>query len=151
ALEARYAGRLEEKCELIAHHYARSGETSKAIDFLEIANRKAIASQAMKEAKEFFSEALRLLESLPATEANLRRRIVLVLHQFPVFHLLHGHQEYYDLLMRYEATVDALGDNGLRGSFLAELGQRLGTFAEIPRAREVLSEAAALCDAAGNF
>src|SRR5262249_50703602 len=150
ALEARYAGRLKERCELIAHHYSRSGETAKAIDFLEIANGKAIASQAVTEAKEFFSEALRLLESLPATEANLRRRVVLVLHQFPVFHLLHAHQEYYDLLMRYEPIVDALGDNSLRGSFLVELGQRLAAFAETQRARDVLSEAAALCDAAGN-
>ena len=74
-----------------------------------------------------------------------------MLKQSPVFHFLHAHQEHYDLLTRYESIVDSLDDNGLRGSFLAQLGQRLAVFAETQRAREVLSEAAALCDAAGNF
>ncbi len=90
------------------------------------------------------------LEGQADTEANRRRRVTLVLRQFPVYHFLHGHQEYYDLMTRHEPIVDALGDPGLRGSFLAQLGQRVGVFTEFERAREMLTEAAALCDATGN-
>lgn len=150
ALEAAYAGRPEERCELIAHHYSRSTETAKAIDFLELANGKAFASHAMAEAKGFFSEALKLLEGQPDTEENRRRRVVLVLKEFPVFHFSHGHQEYFELMTRHEPIVDALGDPGLRGSFLAQLGHRLWVFREYERARKMLTESAELCDAAGN-
>jgi predicted ATPase len=74
ALEALYPERLEEYYELLAYHYVRSGNKDKAVEYLDLANQKAARSNAMAEAKGYFDAAMRLLDTLPETEVNQRRR-----------------------------------------------------------------------------
>jgi predicted ATPase len=50
AIEALYADRLEEHYELLAYHYSRSTNAEKALDYIELANGKAIKANAMVEA-----------------------------------------------------------------------------------------------------
>src|SRR6185436_10007271 len=102
AVERSYAGRLHEKYELLAFHYSRSSEREQAADYLELANRKASAQHAMEEALGYFYEALAILEDLPDSEDNRRRRLMLVLDQTGGFHYLHRHVEYHELLLRHE-------------------------------------------------
>ena len=149
-LEELYGSGVDDQSELIAHHYARSNETAKAIDYLELANEKAIQSHALVEARAYFVEALGRLEDQQGTRDNQVRRVRLLLKQFPVFHYAHGHQEYYDLLIRYKPVVEEIGDPALQGAFLTQLGHRLWVFAEYERAHPILEEAVALCDAAGD-
>ena len=139
----------EEQCEALARHWSLSGEPTRALPFLEMANRKAIRSHALEEAKAFLYEFLRLLDDQPDDEEHRRRRVTLLLEQFPVFHFTHGHQEYYDLLIACEPTVMALADDKLRGAFMAEMGHRLWTFGEYDRALDLLDEAATLADRVG--
>ena len=56
AIEALYQGRLEEHYELLAYHYARSANTDKAVEFLDLANQKAMRINAMEEAKTYFDK-----------------------------------------------------------------------------------------------
>src|SRR4029078_4086296 len=79
AVERSYAGRLHEKYELLAFHYSRSAERERAADYLELANHKASAQHAMEEALGYFYEALAILEDLPDSEDNRRRRLTLLL------------------------------------------------------------------------
>ena len=139
----------EEQCEALARHWSLSGEPARALPFLEMANRKAIRSHALEEAKAFLYEFLRLLDDQPDDEEHRRRRVTLLLEQFPVFHFTHGHQEYYELLIACEPTVMALADDRLRGAFMAEMGHRLWTFGEYDRALDLLDGAATLADRAG--
>jgi class 3 adenylate cyclase/DNA-binding SARP family transcriptional activator len=150
ALERSYAGRLHEKYELLAFHYSRSSERERAADYLELANRKASAQHAMEEALGYFYEALGILEGLPDSEDNRRRRLTLVLDQTGGFHYLHRHVEYYELLLRHEPLALELNDSGLLGAFYGRLARRQMVFGEYERGRETASRALELCERSGN-
>jgi tetratricopeptide (TPR) repeat protein len=63
AIEGLYADRLPEHYELLAHHYGRSGNAEKAIEYLMLAGEKSNQNKAAQAACEFFREALRMVES----------------------------------------------------------------------------------------
>jgi hypothetical protein len=92
------------------------------VEYLDLANRKAAKANAMEEAKRYFDEAMALLDTLPETECNHCRRIVLLVNQQTVMFLLFKYPEYYDLLTRYETMAVKVGDQGLLGAFYARLG-----------------------------
>jgi tetratricopeptide (TPR) repeat protein len=63
AIEELYANRLEPHYELLAHHYERSGEAEKAIEYLILAAEKSNQSMAAQTACVFFRQALKVVES----------------------------------------------------------------------------------------
>jgi tetratricopeptide (TPR) repeat protein len=148
AMEALYPDRLEEHYELLAYHFARSANTGKAVQYLDLANQKAAKLNAMEEAKAYFDEAMELLDALPETEENRQRRISLLVNQGIMFFLLLRHPEYYDLLTRYEPT--ALGNPELLGAFYARLGHCEFSFGNYDQAIQTLTKAAELAEASGN-
>jgi class 3 adenylate cyclase/tetratricopeptide (TPR) repeat protein len=150
AIETLYPDRLDEYCELLAYHYARSTDADKAFVYLDQANRKAIRSVAMPEAKAYFDEAMRFLDRMPDTDLNRRRRIALLANQAPVMVLLFKFAECYELLSRYEPVGRALGDPGLLGAFYGCLGHCQWFFGELDRAITTLDQAARLSDAGSN-
>jgi class 3 adenylate cyclase/DNA-binding SARP family transcriptional activator/tetratricopeptide (TPR) repeat protein len=150
AVERSYAGRLHEKYELLAFHYSRSSERERAADYLELANRKAAAQHAMEEALGYFYQALAILEDLPDSEENRRRRLTLVLDQTAGFHYLHRHEEYHELLLRHEPLALEQSDPGLHGAFYQRLAHRQLVFGEFEQARETASQALELCERSGN-
>ncbi len=150
AVERSYAGRLHEKYELLAFHYSRSSERERAADYLELANRKASAQHAMEEALGYFYEALAILEDLPDSEDNRRRRLTLVLDQTGGFHYLHRHEDYYELLLRHEPLALEQSDSGLLGAFYGRLAHRQMVFGEYEQGRETASQALELCERSGN-
>ena len=150
ALETLYLDRLEECYELLAYHYTRSPNTDKAVHYLGLANQKAIKANAVEAAYAYFAEAMTLLDTLPETMGHRQQRIALLVNQAEVFVLLLNLQEYYDLLTRYESTVVGLEDPGLLGAFYARMGWFQGIFGFFAQGIQVMTKAAALCEAAGN-
>jgi tetratricopeptide (TPR) repeat protein len=150
AIEALYPDRLEEHYELLAYHYARSANTDKAVQYLDLANQKATKLRAMEEAKAYFDEAMGHLDILPETEENRRRRISLLVNQGEVVLLLFKTPEYYDLLTRYEPMANGLGNPELLGAFYARLGHCEWAFGYFDQAIKTLTKALELCEAAGN-
>jgi len=150
AVEALYRDRLDEYYELLAYHYVRSGDGEKAVEYLDLANRKATKANAMEEAKRHFDEAMTLLDTLPESGVNRRRRIVMLVNQQVVMDLLLKHTEYHDWLARYEATAVGLADGGLLGSFYGCMGYCQWAFGDYDRAIDTLAKAAELCEAAGK-
>jgi tetratricopeptide (TPR) repeat protein len=151
AIERSHPDRLPEKYELLAFHYSRSSERERAADYLELANRKSSAQHAMEEALGYFYEALAILdEELPDSEENRRRRLTLVLDQTGVFHYLHRHEEYHELLLRHEPLALEQSDPGLQGAFYQRLAHRQIVFGAFEQARETASRALELCERAGN-
>ena len=149
-VERSYKGRLHEKYELLAFHYSRSAERERAADYLELANRKAAARHAMEEALGYFYEALAILEDLPDSEENKRRRLTLVLDQTGEFHWLHRHEEFHELLLRHEPLALEVDDAGLLGTFYGRLSHRQLVFGEYEQALETALKALELCERAGN-
>jgi len=150
AIEDLYPDRLEEHYELLAYHYARSANTDKALEYLDMANQKAAKLSAMEEAKAYFDEAMAHLDTLPETEENRQRRISLLVNQEFVVELLFKFQEYYDLLIRYEPMAEGLGNPELLGAFYGRLGHCHFAFGHYDQAIQTLTKAAELCEAAGN-
>jgi class 3 adenylate cyclase/tetratricopeptide (TPR) repeat protein len=79
ALEHLYAGRLEEKCEKLAHHYSNSTNTKKALFYLELAGTKAARVHSLSEARKYYETALSILDADPLDEDNQQTFINLTL------------------------------------------------------------------------
>ena len=149
AVEKLYSDRLEEYCELLAYHYVRSDNKEMAVEYLDRANRKAIKASAMGEAKAFFEEAMKLLDTLPDTEKNREMRISLLVNQSVVFFMLLKMTEYYEILTRYEVLATSFGNPGLLGAFYVRVGHCEYESGSLLKAIETEKKAAELCEAAG--
>jgi class 3 adenylate cyclase/tetratricopeptide (TPR) repeat protein len=150
AIESLNADNLEEYYELLAHHYLRSDNTQKAVEFLDLANQKAIELSAMEEARVYFDETMQLLDGLPDTESNRRQRIDLLNHQYFVFELLFRLPEYYELLNRYKPMAIDLNDEKLLGLLYAGMGTMEWWFGYFDRAIQTVTKAIKLSKATGD-
>ena len=149
AIEQIYAERLEEYYELLAHHYVRSDNTVKAVEYLDLANQKAAKAHAMEDAKAYFDTAMELLDTLSETEENKERRISLVVNQHLVFFNLLKLKEYQELLARHESMAAEIRDRGLQGTFYARIGYWEFTSGHLDQAIETGTKAVGLFEAAG--
>jgi predicted ATPase len=77
AIERLYAEQVEEHCSDLAHHYSRSGNTQKAVDYLQLAGQQAVQRSANAEAITHLSAALALLHTLPDTPERAQRELTL--------------------------------------------------------------------------
>ncbi len=77
AIEEVYHSRLEEHYSELAHHYSRSGNTEKAVEYLQLAGQQAIQHSANAEAISRLTTALELLKTLPDTPERARHELTL--------------------------------------------------------------------------
>ena len=149
AVEVVYAGRLEEAYDVLAHHFSRADEPSRALTYLvHLADRSA-RSYALEDAVRLLQDALGTTDRLHPDERGPRRLEV-------VYRLAHGlgllgrPVEGRDLLLRHEDLVAALGQPRLSGIlhfWLAYLYGNLGNSAAgLVHARRALEEAARVGD-----
>jgi len=122
AIESLHAQELEEYYEMLAYHYAHSGNTTKALEYLELANLKSINRSAMEEAKAYFDNAMKFFDEAPVTPELSHRRISLLVNQLWVFLQLAKHSEYYELLTRFQSMAVELNDKGLVGQSFGRMG-----------------------------
>lgn len=144
AIEAVYADRLEEQYELLAHHYARGADDEKAVEYLVLASRKAVAASAMAAAHDYFEAARARLDRLPDTEVNRARRADVVLEQFPVMLLLGRLPAYHALLRECEPLVTGLGNRARLAAYYTLVGACEWASGEVARARATLLRATTL-------
>ncbi len=77
AIEALYATSLDEHYSELAHHYTRSGNTEKAVEYLHLAGQQAVQRSANEEAITHLTTALELLTTLPDTRARAQQELLL--------------------------------------------------------------------------
>src|SRR5882672_2668247 len=65
AMEALYRATLDDHYSELAHHYTRSGNTEKAVEYLHLAGQQAVQRSANAEAITHLTTALELLNTLP--------------------------------------------------------------------------------------
>jgi predicted ATPase len=75
AIERLFAERLPEHYNALAHHYSRSGNTAKAIDYLHRAGQQAVERSAYAEAVSHLTSALDLLTTLPETRERSQQEL----------------------------------------------------------------------------
>ena len=139
AIERLYADRLQENYELLAHHYGRSSDTGKALDYFELATDKAMSASAVAEAKNYFDEAMKRLDSLAQEREVARRRLANITRHPVMFLLLLKFDEYLVLLRRHQKEVEEIDDAALLGMFYACLGHALWWFGNMDEAHETLT------------
>src|SRR5262249_49439304 len=77
ALVALYRATLDEHYSELAHHYTRSGNTEKAVEYLHLAGQQAVQRSANAEALTHLTTALELLTTLPDTRARAQQELML--------------------------------------------------------------------------
>jgi class 3 adenylate cyclase/tetratricopeptide (TPR) repeat protein len=110
ALETLFGDRLDEKLELVAHHYQQSGNVDKALDYLTRAAMKASARFAQEEAIRYYEGAIACLDQLPRTDDRERQRIDLRLAEVEVVWICSRYEQGTRILEEIEAAAERLGD-----------------------------------------
>jgi tetratricopeptide (TPR) repeat protein len=141
ALEAMFPEQLEDHLSELAHHYSRSDNVAKAIDYLRRASNQAVERSAYSEAAADLKTAIAFAGRLPEGPDRLRIELALYATEGSVATVLHGigSQERERALARTCEISERLGDTAslLRGSvFLSLLYIARG---EPVRARETCS------------
>ncbi len=73
AIERTCAAQLDDHLAELAHHYRRSGNAAKAIDYLVLAAQQALSRGALTEGRDGLKASLELLEALPTGVERMRR------------------------------------------------------------------------------
>ncbi len=76
AIEGLFQDRLQEHYHALAHHYSRSGNTAKAVDYLHRAGQQAVERSAYAEAVSHLTAALDLLATMPESRARSQQELV---------------------------------------------------------------------------
>ena len=79
AIEDVYRHRLDDHYSELAYHYSRSGNTQKAVDYLQLAGQQAVQRSANAEAITHLTSALELLSTLPDTAERAAGELSLLL------------------------------------------------------------------------
>ena len=149
-LETLYAGRIDDVVELLAHHFGRSAEDDKAVDYAILAAEKAQRRWANTEALALFEAALERLASMPDTDPNRLRKIDAVVKQAEVKFALGRHAEHVAALEGIHDLVDGIADPSRRAAWYYWAGflhSLTGSRADLPIA--YCREARAIADASG--
>jgi predicted ATPase/class 3 adenylate cyclase len=77
AIEILYRVTLDDHYSELAHHYTRSGNTEKAIEYLHLAGQQAAQRSANAEAITHLTTALDLLKTLPDTREHAQQELTL--------------------------------------------------------------------------
>jgi predicted ATPase len=77
AIEEVYRSKLDDRYSELAHHYTRSGNTQKAVEYLHRAGQQAAQRSANAEAISYLTSALELLKTLPDTPERAQQELTL--------------------------------------------------------------------------
>ena len=77
ALEEFYRAKIDDHYSELAHHYQRSGNSKKAIDYLRLAGIQAVQRSANTEAIGYLNTGLELLKSIPETPELAHQELML--------------------------------------------------------------------------
>jgi class 3 adenylate cyclase/predicted ATPase len=159
AIEALYPATLDEHYSELAHHYTRSGNTEKAVEYLHLAGHQAVRRSAYTEAISHLTTAVELLQTLPDTVERNQQELSLQTILGPALMAIKGigALEVEKTYTRARALCQQLGESrqffrvlyGLRachqvrGEFLAarEQGEQLLSLAQREHDPALLVEA----------
>jgi predicted ATPase len=90
AVEALYSENLDDHYSELAHHYSRSGNTEKAVEYLHLAGQQAVHRSANAEAITHLTAALELLKTLPDRLERAQQELTLLIALGPAFYAIKG-------------------------------------------------------------
>jgi class 3 adenylate cyclase/tetratricopeptide (TPR) repeat protein len=105
------APELEEHYATLAHHWARSHERERAVDYFARAGDKARAVFSLAMARQQYAPGLELLDALEATPARMAKRVEMTL-AFAEAGLYAPSPQHVEALRRARACAEQIGDRG---------------------------------------
>jgi class 3 adenylate cyclase/tetratricopeptide (TPR) repeat protein len=120
ALESLYIGRLEEVYDRLAHHYARTDEAPKAVEYLSRFAAKAAQVHAHGDAARALEEALEQAVRLPADQQD-SHLVKIAVRLAASYYFLGRFGDTVSLLDQFRQHLERLGDVQLAGRFFFEL------------------------------
>ena len=90
ALESMFAERLDDHLGQLAHHYSRSDNVSKAVEYLGRAGQQALQRSAHADAISSLTAAIDLLQKLPDSPERIQRELLLQLALGPALIAVKG-------------------------------------------------------------
>ena len=137
AIEEIYNYNLEEHYSDLAHHYSRSGNAKKAVEYLGLAGEREVRRSANVEAIRHLTEALGFLNTLPETPKRDRQELDLQLNLGPALNVRYwGSPEVEKAYGRARELCEQLGETGKLSSALHGLASYHFTQLKFPLARE---------------
>lgn len=132
AMESMYADRLDEVYDRLAHHYSRTDEAGKAVEYLALFAGKAAGMHAHSDAARALEEALEHVSRLPPRPRK-RRAVELAVRLAASYYFLGRFRVTVELLERHRMAMEQLDDAALAGRFFFELAHahsHLGDYAK---------------------
>ncbi len=90
ALESMFAKQLEDHLDELAHHYSRSDNVGKAVEYLGRAGQQALQRSAYDDAINGLTAAIGLLQRLPDSPGRIQRELLLQLAMGPALVAVKG-------------------------------------------------------------
>jgi class 3 adenylate cyclase/tetratricopeptide (TPR) repeat protein len=134
AIATRYADRLNEHVEQLAHHAFKGQRWEQAVRYLHQAGTKAAARSATRDAVLWFDQALSALDRLPERRAALEQAVDIRLALRPLLTLLADLQRALDRLREAEVLAERLVDDARRGRIWAVMTNTLTMLGEMDEA-----------------
>jgi predicted ATPase len=91
ALESMFAGQLDDQLDELTHHYSRSDNVAKAVEYLGRAGQQALQRSAYADAIGSFSAAIDLLQRLPDGPERIQQEVLLQLAVGPALIVVKGY------------------------------------------------------------
>ena len=150
AVEALFHSRLEDHYGELAHHYTRSGNTQKAIEYLGLAGQQAMQRSANAEAITHLTTALELLKTLPDTPERIQQELTLQVALGAPLRITKGYgaPEVEQTFTRARELCQQLGDTPQLFPVLWGLWYMYYIRAEYQTARELGTQCLALAQSA---
>jgi tetratricopeptide (TPR) repeat protein len=149
ALESSSPGRLDEKSEILSHHYQQAGNDEKALEYLLRAAQRATTRFASTEALGYCAAVIDCLDHLPQTDERQRQRIDLRLAEVEMMWVQGQYQQAFGVLQEVQSIAERLRDD----ERLAHIHFRSGWFLydqlELDRAFEHQQACLRLCERRG--
>jgi class 3 adenylate cyclase/tetratricopeptide (TPR) repeat protein len=151
AIEALFAGRIEERLAELAHHYSRTSNIQKAVHFLKRAAEQAAEHSALPEAEKGIHDAIALLMVLPGSSErdHLELELQTALSAFLVGRSWGAPEREQPLRRAYE-LCERIGDPQQVLPALFQLDQLYIEQMRLKEAREVAERAVALAQTAAD-
>jgi predicted ATPase/class 3 adenylate cyclase len=142
AIEEVFSNRLEEHSGELAHHYSRSGNVKKAVEYLKIAGQQAVQRSANAEAVSHLTSALELLKTLPDTPERNQQELTLQITLGAPLAATKGHgaAEVEKVYTRARKLCQQVGETPQLFPVLFGLWRFYNFRAELQTAREIAEE-----------
>ena len=141
AIEEIYSARIEEHCELLAHHFTESGNRARAAPYLSLAGKKAARLFAQEQAIAFFQAALECLDGLTDSEVWKRKAVEILFDLEVLYDLFAMRDDQRDTLERLIHAATALDDPVLLADAYMRQGELLSVVGSAESALACVAQA----------